>query len=235
LPRATGADTVVSPLDETSVSAFVSNLAEKDDRVGPTTLTIHRTLDARQRDVRERLLAAARELIREHGHESVGMEQIASSAGVSRATTYRYFASKEHVVCEAALAWGHDVAQRIPQAIAAASPASAIDVAIEQVVREAASDLPMVRATMASVLAQGPVADAFRLGVRQMFLDLLGGATGVPHDVHELSSLDPAMTVLGRVFFADLALLGVGDITVEQCIAELGLAARRLLTDTSHE
>lgn len=195
-----------------------------------TTLTIHRTLDARQRDVRDRLLTAARQLIREHGHDAVRMEQIATTAGVSRATTYRYFSSKEHVVCEAALAWGQEVAQRIPLAVAAAAePVTAVDVAIEQVVREAASDLPMVRATMASVLALGPVADQFRLGVRQMFLDLLGGAVD---DVPESLSLDPAMTVLGRVFFADLALLGVGDITVEQCITELRLAAWRLLPDT---
>ncbi|HTQ18216.1 TetR/AcrR family transcriptional regulator [Mycobacterium sp.] len=198
-----------------------------------TTLTIHRTLDARQLEVRARLLQAARQLIREHGHEGVAMELIATTAGVSRATTYRYFASKEHVVCEAALAWGHEVAQRIPQAIAAAiEPVAAVDVAIEQVVREAASDLPMVRATMASVLAQGPVADQFRLGVRQMFLDLLGGAV---ENVPESLSLDPALTVLGRVFFADLALLGVGDITVEQCITELRLAAHRLLTGTGHD
>lgn len=72
---------------------------------------------ARQIEVRARLLAAARQLIRAHGHEAVGMEMIATTAGVSRATTYRYFASKEHVVCEAALAWGHEVAARIPQAI----------------------------------------------------------------------------------------------------------------------
>jgi AcrR family transcriptional regulator len=200
--------------------------------VSATKVTIHRTLDARQLDVRARLLSAARQLIREHGHEAVGMEVIATTAGVSRATTYRYFASKDHVVCEAALAWGHDVAARIPGAIAAATgSATAIDVAIEQVVREAVSDLPMVRATMASVLAQGPVADEFRLGVRQMFLALLGGATNVPESL----SLDPAMTVLGRVFFADLALLGVGDITVEQCIAELRLAARRLLADNTSD
>jgi AcrR family transcriptional regulator len=199
--------------------------------VNATTLTIHRTLDARQREVRARLLQAARQLIREHGHDAVAMESIATTAGVSRATTYRYFASKEHVVCEAALAWGHEVAQRIPQAVAAAAePVAAIDVAIEQVVREAASDLPMVRATMASVLALGPVADQFRLGVRQMFLDLLGGAVD---NVPESLSFDPAMTVLGRVFFADLALLGVGDITVEQCITELKLAASRLLAATT--
>ncbi|CAM2959491.1 TetR family transcriptional regulator [Mycobacterium intermedium] len=196
-----------------------------------TTVTIHRTLDARQADVRARLLQAARQLIREHGHEVVAMEAIAATAGVSRATTYRYFASKEHVVCEAALAWGHEVAARIPQAIAAASeslsePMPDIDVAIGHLVWEAASDLPMVRAIIASVSALGPVADQFRVGVRGMFLALLGGAG---EDVPESLSLDPAITLLGRVFFADLALLGVGDITVEQCIAELRLAAARLL------
>jgi AcrR family transcriptional regulator len=204
--------------------------------VNATTLTIHRTLDARQLDVRARLLEAARRLIREHGHDAVGMESIATTAGVSRATIYRYFASKEHVVCEAALAWGHEVAARIPQAVAAAGePVAAIDVAIEQVVQEAASDLPMVRATMASVLAQGPVADQFRLGVRQMFLALLAGAVEIPGNAPESLSLDPAMTLLGRVFFADLALLGVGDISVEQCIDELRVAARRLLLNTDPE
>ena len=40
------------------------------------------------------------------------------------------------------------------------------------------------------------------------------------------------MTLLGRVFFADLALLSVGDITIEQCIDELRTAAQRILTTT---
>ena len=193
------------------------------------TLTIHRKLDARQSDVRARILDAARQLIHEQGHEAVGMEAIATTAGVSRATMYRYFASKEHVVCAAALAWGQDLAARIPDAIAATEAAAAVDVAIEQVVAEAASDLPMIRATMASVMALGPVADEFRVGVRQMFQDLLGGAVN-----NAAATLDPSMTLLGRIFFADLALLSVGDITVEQCVEELGLAARRLLAGGTH-
>ncbi|WP_319457651.1 MULTISPECIES: helix-turn-helix domain-containing protein [unclassified Mycobacterium] len=196
-----------------------------------STVTIRRTLDARQRDVRTRILEAARQLIHDQGHETVGMELIAATAGVSRATMYRYFASKEHVVCDAALAWGHELASRIPSAIAAAGPANAIDVAIEQVVREAASDLPMVRATMTSVLALGPVADEFRLGVRGMFQALTAGAAD------ELpAGLEASMTLLGRVFFADLALLSVGDIDIEQCIGELRTAAQRiLLAETSGE
>jgi AcrR family transcriptional regulator len=191
--------------------------------VTAATVTIHRTLDARQLDVRARILQAARQLINEQEYETVGMEAIAATAGVSRATMYRYFASKEHVVCDAALAWGHELAARIPRAIAAAAePESAIDVAIEQVVREAATDLPMVRATMSSVLALGPVADEFRLGVRQMFQALTAGAE-MP------AALDTSMTLLGRVFFADLALLSVGDISIEQCIDELRTAAQRIL------
>jgi AcrR family transcriptional regulator len=195
----------------------------KGPPVTAPTVTIRRTLDARQVDVRTRILQAARQLINEQEHEAVGMEAIAATAGVSRATMYRYFASKEHVVCDAALAWGHELAARIPQAIpAAAEPDTAIDVAIEQVVREAATDLPMVRATMSSVLALGPVADEFRLGVRQMFQALTAGAE-VP------TALDASLTLLGRVFFADLALVSVGDITIEQCIDELRTAAQRIL------
>lgn len=190
-----------------------------------TTLTIYRSLDARQVDVRAKILKAARRLIRRHGHEAVGMEQIGKAAGVSRASMYRYFASKEHVVCEAALAWGHDLAARLPHLIAkAGKPALALDVAIEQVVAEAASDLPMLRATMASVLAVGPVADDFRRGVREMFRALLAGAVPAVPPV-----LDAPLTLLGRVFFADLALLGAGDIDAARATAELKLAARRLL------
>jgi TetR/AcrR family transcriptional regulator, cholesterol catabolism regulator len=197
--------------------------------VSAETLTIRRRLDARQWEIRARILKAARQLIHEQGHEAVGMELIATTAGVSRATMYRYFASKEHVVCEAALDWGNQVAARIPVAIAAATePVGAIDIAVEQVVQEAASDLPMVRATMASVLAQGPVADEFRLAVRDMFQSLMGGAIDDMPD-----SLDLSMKLLGRVFFADLALLSVGDLSVEDCIAELKTAAWRLLVDNT--
>ena len=64
------------------------NRDKKGPPVTSATVTIRRTLDARQVDVRTRILQAARELINSQGHETVGMETIAAAAGVSRATMY---------------------------------------------------------------------------------------------------------------------------------------------------
>ncbi len=191
------------------------------------TVTIRRTLDARQMDVRARILHAARQLINEQGHETVGMEAIAATAGVSRATMYRYFASKEHVVCDAALAGATNSRRASP------GDRRGVRFALRHRRRHRTGGprsrigLPMVRATMTSVLALGLVADEFRLGVRQMF-DALTAGTDPPR------AMDAAMTLLGRVFFADLALLSVGDITVEQCIDELRTAAQRIYSAPAH-
>ncbi len=190
-----------------------------------TVITLHRPLDARQVEVRAEVLASARKLIHEHGHEGVGMEMIAADAGISRATLYRYFTSREHVVCEAALAWGHDLAAKLPAEVAGSrSLLETLHAAIPHVVREAQSNLPMVRATMTSVLALGPSADAFREAVRKLFVSLVGGGVATV----AAGELDQ-ITLLGRVFFADLALLSVGDISSAQCVAELKTAASALL------
>lgn len=46
-----------------------------------------------------------------------------------------------------------------------------MNIAIEQVVRKAASDLPMVRATMSSALALGPVADELRTAAQRILIN----------------------------------------------------------------
>lgn len=206
------------------------------------TLTLHRSLDARQAEVQERVLKAARALVRRHGHEAVGMEQVGLAAGVSRATMYRYFSSKEHLVGAVALAWGHELARALPALVRDLEPSAALERIIERVVEEAASDLPMLRATMASVLAVGPVAEQFRRDVRALYRALLEGAlpaqgakkkgarSATPPSLP--AALERPLTLLGRVFFADLALLGAGDLTAEECVAELELAARSLLTSS---
>ena len=47
---------------------------------------------------RERILAAALELFRQHGYEATTMRTIAAAAGVSLGNSYYYFESKDHLV-----------------------------------------------------------------------------------------------------------------------------------------
>ncbi len=54
----------------------------------------------KQQVVREALSAAAAELFRARGFEAVTVEEIATTAGVSRRTFFRYYESKEDVMVE---------------------------------------------------------------------------------------------------------------------------------------
>ena len=59
-----------------------------------------RSLNARQVETVERLFAAAQELLDEVGHDEATIRLIAARAGLSAATAYSYFASKEHLFAE---------------------------------------------------------------------------------------------------------------------------------------
>jgi AcrR family transcriptional regulator len=57
-------------------------------------------LNARQAETVDRLLVAGLEAVREVGHESLTIRAVAARAGVSSATAYTYFASKQHLFAE---------------------------------------------------------------------------------------------------------------------------------------
>lgn len=62
--------------------------------------TPRRHLNARQVETVERLLAAAAEELTVAGHEALTIRTVATRAGVSPATAYTYFASKNHLYAE---------------------------------------------------------------------------------------------------------------------------------------
>jgi TetR/AcrR family transcriptional regulator, cholesterol catabolism regulator len=59
----------------------------------------------RQLQRREALLAAVMQLALERGIDNVQMKSVAERSGVALGTTYRYFASKEHLLASALVEW----------------------------------------------------------------------------------------------------------------------------------
>ncbi|MCU1395320.1 MAG: transcriptional regulator [Ilumatobacteraceae bacterium] len=63
----------------------------------------------RGRGARERILGAARELFREQGINSTGIDQLCAVAEVSKRTLYQHFASKDEVIAECLRRFDPDV------------------------------------------------------------------------------------------------------------------------------
>jgi AcrR family transcriptional regulator len=76
----------------------------------------------RQLQRRDALLAAVMELAAERGIDNVQMKLVAERSGVALGTTYRYFASKEHLLASALVEWQARLTDRL-----AAEPARLVD------------------------------------------------------------------------------------------------------------
>jgi AcrR family transcriptional regulator len=76
----------------------------------------------RQLQRREALLTAVMELAAERGIDNVQMKLVAERSGVALGTTYRYFASKEHLLASALVDWQARLTDRL-----AAEPARLVD------------------------------------------------------------------------------------------------------------
>lgn len=106
----------------------MSSLVSDNVEMGPVEAT-RRRLSPRQAATVDKLTDAAVHELREEGFDALSMRRVAARAGVSPATAYTYFSSKEHLVAEvfwrrlAALgpvatdAPDHDPARRVARAL----------------------------------------------------------------------------------------------------------------------
>ncbi|MBL1075941.1 helix-turn-helix transcriptional regulator [Nocardia sp. 2] len=75
----------------------------------PATFTTVHPLSDSQRERRQRLLTAARELAAEGGYAAVTMHAVADRARLARATVYRYFGSKDQLLTAVGTEWAREV------------------------------------------------------------------------------------------------------------------------------
>lgn len=74
--------------------------------VAAKPLVVQRVLSPTQAATRTRIIAAAVELATAGGYDGFGMREVAATAGLSTATVYQYYGSKDHVLVDALVEGG---------------------------------------------------------------------------------------------------------------------------------
>jgi AcrR family transcriptional regulator len=175
---------------------------------------------------RKLALAAARAIAAEGGYEAVTMRQVARRSGVSRATLYRYFTSKDHLLMEVSL----DLNVSLVQDLQIHPPKG--DTAAERLtetfsrILEALSREPkLLAATLRAFFANDPAARALEPEVRRfgsLFVDLgLGNV-----DLREGGDI---ARVLGPLSLALVIRISSEHCTLAEAIDELRCAVRLLV------
>ena len=124
------------------------------------TLILRKSLSPAQQAKRLALLQAAEELAAEGGYEGASMSAVAEMAGVSRATAYLYFASKDHMLVQLNVELGKRstwmIAEQEHVLGSAASRADLLRKLVRDMVEEGLQKPRLLSAVMSTVTSPEP-------------------------------------------------------------------------------
>ncbi len=164
--------------------------------------TVVRSLTKDQQARRARLVEAARELAHEGGYPAVTMHDVADRADVARATVYRYFASKDHLLTEVAAAWAHSVIPESTFVLMEGTQAERLSALLEAIVDMAAADLTLTSAIIQAVTSPDPSIEPAR---NELFLFIRARLSEAVGDT--LQAQDDVEIVLGHLLLSALVSL----------------------------
>ncbi|WP_243716972.1 TetR/AcrR family transcriptional regulator [Actinomadura sp. KC345] len=161
--------------------------------------TVTRTLSKDQQARRERLIDSARGLALEGGYAAVTMHDVADRAGVARATVYRYFATKDHLLTEVAASWAHGVIDDVDALAVGDTPLERLTAMLERIVYVAGAEPTLTSAIIQAVTSDDSSVDDPRTVLFLFLRDRLSTAIGDP-----VPERDDVEIVLGNVLLAAL-------------------------------
>ncbi|WP_216656433.1 TetR/AcrR family transcriptional regulator [Nocardioides marmotae] len=143
-------------------------------------------LGSRRAETVERLFAAGAEELDEVGHEALTIRSVAGRAGVSPATAYTYFASKNHLFAE--LFWRHlaEDADREPEG---GDPVARVQDVTRRMAERLADSPALAAAVTPALLSSDADVARLRLRIGGEFLDRFSRALGEQADPAVLEAL----------------------------------------------
>jgi AcrR family transcriptional regulator len=194
----------------------------------PETLTLSRRLSPEQALRRGAVIEAARALAREGGYAAVTMQAVAERSGVGRATLYRYFASKDHLLAEVVLAWGAELTGALRQRpLGGTTPAERVAEVLLFVLEAARAEPELTGAVLTAATSPDP--EAVRAGLR--LGTVIGSYLGVALGDAAAPAQGERAELLGHVFFSALVHMTSGRLSHEAAAAAVRAAARRLFPE----
>ena len=157
---------------------------------------------------RQRLLAAARELIEEGGYASASVAAIVDRAGVASGTVYRHFASKADLFLEVfrAVCAGEERAMRAAADEAGPGAVDRLEAVLATFARRALQNRRLAWALLAEPV--DPLVDAERLAYRERYASLVAAELRAAIDAGEIPAQDVAFTAAALVGGCGEALVG---------------------------
>ncbi len=157
---------------------------------------------------RQRLLAAARELIEEDGYGSASVAAIAERAGVASGTVYRHFASKAALFLEVfrVVCTGEERAMRAAADAAGPGAVDRLEAVLATFARRALQNRRLAWALLAEPV--DPLVDAERLAYRERYASLVEAELTAAVAVGEIPAQDVAFTAAALVGGCGEALVG---------------------------
>jgi AcrR family transcriptional regulator len=188
----------------------------------PATLSIERRLTPDQAGRRERVVAAARALAAEGGYAAVSMGAVADRARLSRATLYRYFASKDHLLAEVIAGWGDEITAGLRSRPPKGPPATRVARVFTRVLDAATREPRLAEAVLASVTSTDP--EAIRSQGR--FATLIGTYLAAALGDEALPDARDLETLMSHVFFSAVVNMTTGRITHAEAVRVVETAIR---------
>lgn len=175
---------------------------------------------------RKLAISAARAIAAEGGYEAVTMREVATRSGVARATLYRYFSSKDHLLAEVILDLNSGMRDELGMhpPVGATLPERITD-AFARVFSQVLREPKLLSATLRAYFSQDPAVHQLGPQIRTMgsiYLEAGLGNSDIP------DRADVAR-VLGTLCFAMLLSLASGHRTLEQAVDDIRRAARLLI------
>jgi len=174
---------------------------------------------------KQKILNAAIEVISEHGSASLNMKELAQIAEVPRASLYRTYASKEHIISDITLEWGLSLVKRL-QATAPRGKTNGAKIGsvFKSILQEAESNPRLISAVLENLLS----ADDTTRNMQIKFEELLPTLLSSVIDYQSIPEAKKVMDSFLRLLLANLLMLSSGRDSLKESLSHMIFAAEKL-------